>query len=155
MLDLLIRGGQVVDGTGAPARRADVAIQADRIEAVELLADAQAARVLDASGLVVSPGFIDTHVHADLMLLAEPQHAPLLCQGVTTDILGQDGLSYAPLSPTNLQIYRRYLAGLNGNPPLDWGWSSVAEFRQRFDRAVAVNTAFLVPHGAIRLEALG
>jgi N-acyl-D-amino-acid deacylase len=155
MLDLLIRGGMVVDGSGAPARRADVAVQGDRIEAVETLNGARAAREIDAGGLAVSPGFIDTHAHTDVMLLGDPQHAGGLCQGVTTEILGQDGLSYAPLSPANLQLYRRYLSGLNGDPNIAWDWSSVAEYRHRFDRTVAINTAYLVPHGAVRLEVLG
>jgi len=155
MLDLLIRGGLVFDGSGAPPRKADVAIHGERIEAVERLEGAQAHRVIDASGLAVAPGFIDTHVHSDVMILGNPQHACKLCQGVTTEVLAQDGLSYAPLSPANLQMYRRYLAGLNGNPDIAWDWSSVAEFRSRFDRTVAVNTAYLMPHGTVRLEVLG
>ena len=110
---------------------------------------------IDAGGLAISPGFIDTHVHSDIMLLGDPQHAPLLCQGVTTEVLGQDGFSYAPLSSTNLDIYRRYLASIDGDPDIDWDWSSVAEFRARFDRTVAVNTVYLVPHGTVRLEVLG
>src|SRR5687767_11577696 len=105
MLDLLIRNGQIIDGSGGPARQADLAIRGDRIEAIGNLADAQAARTIEATGLAVSPGFIDTHVHSDVMLLAIPQHAPKLCQGVTTEILAQDGVSYAPLSPANLHMY--------------------------------------------------
>ena len=153
--DLLIRNGLVLDGSGSEAQRADVGIRADRIEAVGHLEGAEAARVIDAQGQAVSPGFIDTHVHSDVMILANPQHAPKLCQGVTTEVLAQDGLSYAPLSPANLQFYRRYLAGAFGNPDIAWDWSSVAEFRARFDRTVAVNTVYLVPHGAVRLEVLG
>ena len=70
-------------------------------------------------------------------------------------MLGQDGLSYAPLSPSNLQLYRRYLAGLNTGLDVGWDWSSVAEYRERFDGRVAVNTAYLIPHGAVRLEVVG
>ncbi len=155
--DVVIKNGTVVDGTGRPGRRADVGIVGDRVAAVGDLSgpDVSAATVIDATGKVVCPGFIDTHVHSDLMLLAEPAHEAALRQGVTTEILGQDGLSYAPLSAENLQAYRRYLAGLNGNPDLACTWSTVAEFRACFDRTVAVNTAYLVPHGAIRLEAVG
>ena len=155
MLDLIIRNGLVYDGSGAPPREADVAIRGGCIEAVESLAEAQAARVIDAGGLAVAPGFIDTHTHSDVMLLSDPQHAAKLCQGVTTEVLGQDGFSYAPLSPTKLHLYRRYLAGVNGNPDIDWDWSSVAEFRARFEGTVAVNTVYLVPHGTVRLEVLG
>ena len=155
MLDLLIRGGVVIDGSGSKTYPADVAISSGRIEYVGPLEGAQADRVIEAAGVTVVPGFIDSHVHADVMLLHDPQHAAGLCQGVTTEILGQDGLSYAPLSPLNLQLCRRYLAGLNGNPPILWDWSSVAEFRSRFNGTVAVNTAYLIPHNAVRLETTG
>ena len=155
MFDVLICGGLVIDGSGAPARPADIGIRGEVIESVGRLDGAEAARIINAADLVVAPGFIDTHVHSDVMILADPQHAPKLCQGVTTEILGQDGLSYAPLSPANLQLYRRYLAGLNGNPDIAWDWSSVAEFRSRFERKVAINTAYLIPHGTVRLEVLG
>ncbi len=154
-LDVLIRGGLVVDGSGGAAFPADVGVRGTTIEAVGRLDGGQAARVIDARGLVVAPGLIDTHAHSDLSLLIDPQHAAKLRQGVTTEILGQDGLSYAPLSPDNLRFYRTYLAGVYGDPAIAWDWSSVAEFRARFDRTVAVNTAYLVPHGAVRLEALG
>ena len=155
MFDVVITGGQVVDGTGAPARRADVGIEGDKISAIGDLSSASARRAIDATGKVVSPGFIDTHVHSDGVLLGEPQHACGLMQGVTTEILGQDGLSYAPLSPNNLVAYRWYLKGLNGDSDVPWDWSSVAEFRARFSGTVAINTAYLIPHGAIRLETVG
>ena len=155
MLDLVIRGATVVDGTGAPGREEDVGVDDERIAAIGDLGRSEARRTLDASGCIVAPGFIDTHVHSDVVLLADPQHPSGLRQGVTTEILGQDGLSYAPLSPENLQIYRRYLAGINGNPEVGWDWSDVATFRARFDRTVAINTAYLIPHGTVRLEALG
>ncbi|MBM4435434.1 MAG: D-aminoacylase [Chloroflexi bacterium] len=154
-LDVLIQGGLVVDGSGGAAFPADVGVRRGTIEAVGRLDGARAERVIDARGLAVAPGFIDTHAHSELALLADPQHAPKLRQGVTTEILGQDGLSYAPLSPGNLRFYRTYLAGVYGDPAIAWDWSSVAEFRARFDRTVAVNTVYLVPHGAVRLEALG
>lgn len=153
--DILIRGGLVVDGSGAKGEVRDVGIVGDRIVAVEPRLSGDAKVTVDAAGLTVSPGFIDTHTHSDVMLLADPQHEKALRQGVTTEILGQDGLSYAPLSPENLRLYRAYLAGLNGDPEIDWDWSSVAEYRERFDRTVSINTAWLVPHGAIRLETLG
>src|SRR5690606_38240455 len=125
--DILIRGGLVVDGSGAKGEVRDVGIVGDRIVAVEPRLSGDAKVTVDAAGLTVSPGFIDTHTHSDVMLLADPQHEKALRQGVTTEILGQDGLSYAPLSPENLRLYRAYLAGLNGDPEIDWDWSSVAE----------------------------
>jgi N-acyl-D-amino-acid deacylase len=155
MFDLLILGGQVVDGTGAPGYRADVGIEGERIAALGDLATAETRRVIDATGLTVTPGFIDTHAHSDGALLVDPQHANGLRQGITTEILGQDGLSYAPLSAENYRVYRRYLAGLLGWPPEDLDMSSVAAFRSHYHKKVAINTAYCVAHGAVRLEAAG
>ena len=155
MFDVLISGGTVVDGSGAPGFRADVGIEGDSIEAVGDLSRAGARRVVDATGLAVSPGFIDTHAHSDGILLWDPQHANGLRQGITTEILGQDGLSYAPLSAENYATYRRYLSGILGEPPEGLDMSSVAAFRSHYDRKVSINTAYCVAHGAVRLEALG
>ena len=155
MFDVLISGGTVVDGSGAPGFRADVGIEGDSIEAVGDLSSAGARRVVDATGLAVSPGFIDTHAHSDGILLWDPQHANGLRQGITTEILGQDGLSYAPLSAENYATYRRYLSGILGEPPEGLDMSSVAAFRSHYDRKVSINTAYCVAHGAVRLEALG
>ncbi len=155
MFDVLILGGTVVDGTGRPGYLADVGIKGEAIEAIGDLSRAEARRVINATGLVVSPGFIDTHAHSDGALLLDPQHANGLRQGITTEILGQDGLSYAPMSSYNYRMYRRYLAGLLGEPPEDLDMSSVAAFRSHYHRKVAINTAYCIAHGAIRLETLG
>ena len=155
MFDVVIVGGTVVDGSGASGYRADVGIKGEVIEAIGDLSQSEARRVIDATGLIVSPGFIDTHAHSDGALLLDPQHANGLRQGITTEILGQDGLSYAPLSAENYRIYRRYLAGILGEPPDDLDMSSVAAFRSHYHKKVAINTAYCVPHGAIRLETLG
>lgn len=155
MFDLIIRGGSVVDGTGRPAFDADVGISGERIEAVGDLSAAEAARTIDAAGHVVSPGFIDTHAHSDGVLLLDPQHASGIRQGITTEFLGQDGLSYAPLSAANYEMYRRYLSGLLGLPPADLDMSSVEAFRSHYHRKCAINTAYCVAHGAIRIETVG
>ena len=155
MFDVVIIGGTIVDGTGATGYSADVGITRDTIEAIGDLGRVEARRVIDAVGLVVSPGFIDTHAHSDGLLLLDPQHANGLRQGITTEILGQDGLSYAPLSPDNYRVYRRYLAGLLGEPPEELDMSSVAAFRSHYDKKVSINTAYCVAHGAVRLETLG
>ena len=155
MLDVAIVGGQVVDGSGIPASRADVGIIGEKIEVVGDLSRSPTRRVIDATGLTVSPGFIDTHTHSEGALLVDPQHANGLRQGITTEMLGLDGMSYAPLSPANYRTYRRWLGGLLGDPPEDLDMSSVAAFRSHYHNKVAVNTAYLVPNGTVRLETLG
>ena len=104
MFDLLISGGRVIDGTGQTWFRADVGVTGDTVTVIRGEAPGvQAARTIDATGCVVSPGFIDMHSHSDLALLNNPRHEAKLAQGVTTDALGQDGLSYAPSSPEKLE----------------------------------------------------
>lgn len=152
---VLIRGGTVIDGTGGPPFKADVLVKWGRIAEVGNLQAVEVDLVIEADGKAVCPGFIDTHTHSDLHLLADPQRTAASSQGITTELLGQDGLSYAPLSPANLADYRRYLAGLNGNPPVEIKRAGVAEFRQLFHRTASVNTAYVVPHGALRLETVG
>jgi N-acyl-D-amino-acid deacylase len=154
MLDVLIAGGRVVDGTGAPAFEADVGIAGDRVVAVGA-AEVEAARTIDASGLLVCPGFIDMHTHSDLRLLVEPAHEAKVCQGVTLEVLGHDGLSYAPVTDDVLARLRTQLAGWNGDPDgFDWSWRSVGEYLERIDGS-AVNAVYLVPHGTIRMCAMG
>lgn len=155
MFDVIILGGMVVDGSGSPGYRADIGIKGETIEAIGDLSHAGARRVVDATGLTVSPGFIDAHAHSDAVLLTDPQHADGLRQGITTEILGQDGLSYAPLSPENYRANSRYLAGLLGEPPQDLDMSSVTAFRSHYHKKVSINTAYPVPHGAVRLESVG
>jgi len=154
MFDLIVRGGRIIDGSGSPWYYADVGIRGDRIAAIGKLDQAEARRIIEANDRVVCPGFIDMHSHSDVMLLANPKHEPKVMQGVTTDTLGLDGMSYAPLSPVNLQMMRRYLSGLNGNPDIVWDWSSVSEYLARFDHRVAINVVYLVPHNALRLGAM-
>ncbi|MBI4306577.1 MAG: amidohydrolase family protein, partial [Chloroflexi bacterium] len=153
--DIVVTGGTVVDGTGNPGYRADVGIKGKRISAIGDLSEATAARVIDANGMMVSPGFVDTHAHSDGALLTDPQHANGLRQGVTTEILDQDGLSYAPLSPENYRMYRWYLSGLLGLPPEDLDMSSIAAFRANYHRKVAINVVSLVPHAAVRISTVG
>src|SRR5207244_10929047 len=136
------------DGAGGPPYRADVGVLETMIAEVGRLDGAEAARVLDASGCSVVPGFIDAHVHGDLMLLADPIHLPALRQGVTTYLIGQDGSSFAPASPATLAYMWRYTAGFNGNPEtVASDWQTVDEYLARFDRRTALNVAYLIPNG--------
>jgi len=154
VLDVLLRNARIIDGSGNAWYRGDVGVQGEKIVAVGRVGTADAARVIDCGDRVVSPGFIDMHSHSDVMLLAEPQHPAKIYQGVTTDVLGQDGLSYAPVTPETRTLLRRHLAALNGNPDIAWDWTSVASFLAKFDKQVSVNVAFLVPHCAVRVAVL-
>jgi len=156
VLDLLIRGGQVIDGTGAPAFRADVGVRGDRIAEIGSLGGHAATRTIEAGDLFVCPGFIDMHTHSDVQLLVHPEHDCKVRQGVTLEVLGQDGLSYAPSTPEVIAQLRRQLVGWNDDPPgLDWEFRDIDEFLRRFDDRVAVNVAYLVPHGTLRMIAVG
>ena len=156
MFDLIIRGGRVVDGTGLPWFQADVAIEGGKIAAVGALGKADAKTILDAKGKVVCPGFIDAHVHGDLALLVDPYHEAAVRQGVTTYVLGQDGVAFAPGSPDTQQYMRRYTAGFNGNFPTPGKqWNSVAEYLALFDQQCAINVCTLIPNGNVRMEAMG
>jgi N-acyl-D-amino-acid deacylase len=154
--DLLITDALVVDGTGAPGRTADVAITGDRIVAITPAGDgAQARRVIRADGRVLSPGFIDLHAHSDAAILVDHDHLAKVSQGVTCEVLGQDGLSYAPVDEVTGPLLRRQLAGWNGDPELDLGWPTVADYLDALDRGIACHAAYLVPQGTVRMLVLG
>ncbi|MEV6331775.1 D-aminoacylase [Streptomyces sp. NPDC051909] len=167
MMDLVFRDAEVVDGTGGSSYRADVAIQGGRIAAIVKEA-AQAGcrrptarRVIDVEGLALAPGFIDMHAHSDLALLRDPDHSAKAAQGVTLEVLGQDGLSYAPVDDRTLDEVRRTIAGWNGDgSDVDLDWRTVGEYLDRLDAAhggqgIAVNAAYLVPQGTVRTYAMG
>jgi N-acyl-D-amino-acid deacylase len=156
MFDLVLIGGRVVDGTGAPWYYGDVAVSGERIAAVGNLAHAEARETLSVTNKVVCPGFVDAHVHGDLALLADPTHEPAIRQGVTTYIIGQDGCGFAPASEPTIAYMRQYTAGFTGVfPNLDCDWSDVDQYLARFHRQVSLNVAYLVPNGSVRMEVLG
>jgi N-acyl-D-amino-acid deacylase len=156
MLDVVVRGGMVLDGTGAPAFRADVGVSGDRIAAIGPLPGAGAATEIDATGRYVLPGFIDAHVHADAAVFRPAMQLAALRQGVTTLLLGQDGLSFAPAGPATVDYVSRYFAPVNGRYPALGGEPvSVAGLLAGYDRRVPVNTTYLIPHGTIRYEVMG
>ena len=156
-VDLLISGGTVVDGTGAPGYAADVAISGDTLRVVRGGHDLEGGRVIDATGKVVAPGFIDLHSHSGLMILAEPRHEPKVRQGVTTEVVGVDGLSYAPLpSQGDLDALVEMNAGLDGRPDgLATDWTSVTDYLARMDGHVSVNVGMMVGNSALRISRLG
>ncbi len=155
MFDLVIEGSKVIDGTGNPWFKADVAVAKGRIIGVgDLGTDAK--RIVDADGFVVAPGFIDTHSHSDLMLIVEPNAQQKIMQGITTEVVGQDGLGEAPIREELVEDWRKYLSGLNGDPDIEWSWRSFGEYLDTLEKArPATNVAALVGHGNLRLLTMG
>jgi N-acyl-D-amino-acid deacylase len=122
-----------VDGTRSPSYRGDVLVKGDRITGVGTVSAPPDAEHVDVSGHMVAPGFIDMHSHSDLALLSELVPEVKIRQGITTEVIGQDGTSYAPASPEGLAASRGLFAPLNGEGETpDWSWSSVREFLARF-----------------------
>jgi N-acyl-D-amino-acid deacylase len=152
---VILRNGTVFDGTGAEGFPADVGLQGERILAVGDLSGAAAGRVLDCAGLYVTPGFIDMHSHSDLDLLVEPSASAKIRMGVTLELLGQDGLSVAPIKPEHVAQVRTQLSGLLGDHALEWRWWRVGEYLTQLHRRTAVNASYLVPHGALRWWVVG
>ncbi len=156
--DIVITGGSIVDGTGAPANPGTVAILDGRIRVIALGEPGpdRAGRTIDASGKVVAPGFIDLHSHGGLMILADPRHEPKVRQGVTTELVGVDGNGFAPFTrPGDLEAFVTLDSGLDGRPDLDYDWSSVGGYLSRFDGTVSVNMATLVGNSQLRIAAIG
>jgi N-acyl-D-amino-acid deacylase len=156
--DLLISGGTLVDGTGAPGRAGSVVVDGERLR---LLAPgdpepAHVGRRIDATGKVVAPGFIDVHSHGGLVILAEPRHEPKVRQGITTEIVGVDGNGFAPFPRReDLEAFVELDGGLDGRPEIDLDWDSVASYLARYDGTVSVNIGTLVGNSALRIDALG
>jgi N-acyl-D-amino-acid deacylase len=152
VFDLILRHGTVIDGTGAPAKRADVGLTGDRIVALGDLAGREAHEILDVPGLFVTPGFIDLHAHSELTLLVDPRGASKVCQGVTTDLSGQCGFSAAPLLG---QAREEILVFLN-RFGLEPGWETMGDFLARLEaRGLGPNFAMLVGHATVRLAVMG
>ncbi len=172
MFDLLIRNADILDGTGSPAFRGDLAVKDGVIAAVGAIgtisADAQAREVVYADApsdtqrpndphLILAPGFIDIHTHADIALLARPPHLPKVMQGVTTEVFTNCGLGFAPCTPEGLKTQREYLGGVFGDAEgVDWGWRTVADFLSRYEKqGSGANIAYLIPHGSVRVSVMG
>jgi N-acyl-D-amino-acid deacylase len=150
--DILIRGGNVIDGSGRPGQIGDVAVAGGRIAALGPGLSRMAARTIDAAGLTVTPGFIDIKTHSDFTLPINPKAESKVRQGVTTEIIGHCGFSVAPCLPGKVQALADYLSG--GAPWLPFRETSFPDYLDSFP-AVAVNAGMLIGHNTLRLMVMG
>ncbi|MFF4254268.1 amidohydrolase family protein [Streptomyces sp. NPDC001663] len=163
MLDHLIKGATVVDGTGAPAYTADVGIRDGRIAAIGIVTEEARTRE-DAAGLVLAPGFVDPHTHYDAQLFWDPYATPSLNHGVTTVAAGNCGFTLAPLNPSrpdDADYTRRMMSKVEGmslvalEEGAPWSWSSFREYLDALEGRIAVNAGFMVGHCALRRYVMG
>jgi len=160
MLDYVIRGGTVVDGTGGPTRVADVGVRDGTIVAVGAV-DEDGAVELDAAGLMVAPGIVDPHTHYDAQLFWDPAASPSNLHGVTTVVGGNTGFTLAPLNAEDADYIRRMMAKVEGMPlaalenGVPWNWSTFGEYLDRLEGNLGVNAGFLVGHCALRRKVMG
>lgn len=151
-----ITNGYIIDGSGENGYYGNILIDGKKIKKIGSFTP-YAERIIDAKGCVVCPGFIDTHSHSDLKILEHSYNAPKLLQGITTEILGQDGISMAPLPERYINGWRKNLSGLDGeSKKINWHYKNTQGYLDYIqERKTCSNVAYLVPHGNIRMEAMG
>ncbi|HBF9828819.1 N-acyl-D-amino-acid deacylase family protein [Clostridioides difficile] len=153
----LIKHGLIVDGNKTPTYEGDILIENEKILKISQDLNEEADKVIDAKGRVICPGFIDTHSHSDLVILVNPYNEVKIRQGITTEVLGQDGISMAPLPQEHISSWRKNLAGLDGeSDEIDWKYETTENYLKMMDyNGVGLNETYLVPHGNVRMEAMG
>jgi N-acyl-D-amino-acid deacylase len=151
---LLIRGATVIDGSGAPGVKADVAVEGDRIAAVGPGLAGDTRRTIDAPGHVVAPGFIDAHSHSDLFYFGCPAAESKIRQGCTTEAVGMCSFSPAPIAPGRAELVRSWAGGIGADS--DYQWETFGQYLDALRRRrPSINVAQFVGHGALRLAAIG
>jgi N-acyl-D-amino-acid deacylase len=154
MYDLVLRDVEVVDGTGAPRRRADVAVEGGLIAAVGDVFGARTRRSLDGAGRVLAPGFIDLHTHADFTLPLAPRAESMVRQGVTTIVVGNCGFSPYPVAAEHVDLLRDYVAFFDAG--LTWEWDDLAGYAAALEQLpLACDVVPLVGHGSVRIAVMG
>jgi N-acyl-D-amino-acid deacylase len=155
VLDLVLRNGRVVDGTGNPWFFGDVGVKDGVIASVGRV-NQEGRETIDVRGQAISPGFIDGHCHSDLMVLDEPLSEIKLQQGVTTEVVGNCGMTPAPFAPQNLDLLRSYVEPVLGRTKQEWSWETVAQYMEGLLGAkLSENVATYVGHGTLRIAVMG
>ena len=155
MLDLILKNGRVVDGTGNPWFFGDVGIKDGVIVGVGRVRQ-EGKKIIDVRGQIISPGFIDGHCHSDLMVLDDPESEIKLYQGVTTEVVGNCGIAPSPFSQENLDLLRSYVEPVLGKTEKQWSWETVSQYMETLLQVEpAENVATYVGHGTLRIAVMG
>ena len=159
-MKVLIKDAKIVDGSLSSAYFGNILIEDDKIKEIGTFITGDESgydTVIDAKGLVAAPGFIDTHSHSDLKILTDPEVLPKVMQGITTEVLGQDGISMAPLPKKYIDSWRKNLSGLDGeSDEINWEYENTTNYLKMIEAVKpGINESYLVPHGNVRMEAMG
>ena len=155
MFDLIIKNALMVDGTGSSPTNKDIGITKDKISSIGNLSNAESKKIIDAKGQIVSPGFIDTHSHADFEILRNPQHEYGISQGVTTEIMSPDGIGLVPLTKRKSKEYNDYYSGILGYPTDDFDGTTFETAKVSYDKKCKINVAMFAGHGPLRIDICG
>ncbi len=156
MTKILIKNGTLIDGTGKDRFKADIAIENDTIVKIGKISEEGFDKVIDATDKIVTPGFIDTHSHSSMLLFKDSFLSPKIRQGITTELVAQDGMGPAPVNDEHLSSWIKAMKGLEGEYAVDWTWRSVADYLETIEKLdLGPNIAYLAPHGNLRLTSMG
>ena len=157
MYDILIKNGKIISGLGNPWYYGDIAVKNNKIIKISRFCkEITAEKTINAKGLYIAPGFIDGHSHSDLFILTDPLAEQKIMQGITTENVGMDGMSVAPIDEMNIATWKKHLSGLDGNPEIEWNWRSFSDYLNVISQAKpSDNITSYVGLGTIRLKVLG